>query len=108
MALWRVEVAAAWPVLVLGLLYLVAGPVVGVLIGLRKNRPVLGVVLGVLFGVLGWVVIAVVPSKRLTGPVVGWSQAPYGPGDRPQVTSEVQPPFAEPSARPAWPPRIDF
>jgi hypothetical protein len=33
-------------------------------IGSRKRRPVLGVVLGILLGLIGLIIIAVVPAKR--------------------------------------------
>ena len=41
--------------------FLLAGPVVGYLIGRRKGHPVLGTVLGFFFHIVGWIVMAVIP-----------------------------------------------
>lgn len=46
------------------LILLIAFPVVGYLIGNSKGRPVLGTLLGFFLGVIGWIIIAVVPTKR--------------------------------------------
>lgn len=42
-------------------LFLIAGPLVGYLIGRRKGHPVLGAVLGFFLHFIGWIVIALVP-----------------------------------------------
>jgi hypothetical protein len=45
------------------LIAVAVGAVGGLLIGRWKHRPVLGTVIGAVFGVLGWIVLAVVPAK---------------------------------------------
>ena len=50
-----------YPAFAVLFLFFLAGPVVGYLIGRRKGHPVLGAVLGLFFGILGWIVMAVIP-----------------------------------------------
>ncbi len=40
---------------------LIAGPVVGYLIGRRKGHPALGAVLGFFFHLFGWIAMALIP-----------------------------------------------
>ena len=42
----------------------VVGPVVGFLIGKPKGHGVLGAVLGCFLGLIGWIIIAVIPAKK--------------------------------------------
>jgi uncharacterized membrane protein YfcA len=45
------------------------GALVGYLIGKWKGRGTLGLWLGLLLGVIGWIIVAVLPdSQRVTGP----------------------------------------
>ena len=50
-----------YPAIGVLLLLLLAGPVIGYLIGNRRGHPVLGLVLGLFFHVIGWILIAVIP-----------------------------------------------
>jgi hypothetical protein len=61
--------AATTPVLGLtavgGLLVaIVVGGGAGAMIGMYKNRPLLGFILGFILGCLGWLIIALIPKKR--------------------------------------------
>ena len=44
----------------------VFGLVIGLLIGIHKGRPVLGAVLGAILSFIGWIIMAVIPSKEVT------------------------------------------
>ena len=50
-----------YPAFAVLFLILLAGPVVGYLIGRRKGHPVLGTVLGFFLHIVGWLVMAVIP-----------------------------------------------
>jgi hypothetical protein len=50
--------------LILGLVVYIACIVGAASIGSRKGRPALGIVLGILLGLIGIIIIAVIPARR--------------------------------------------
>lgn len=51
--------------------------IVAAVIGVSKNRPVLGVVLGILLGFIGVIVMLIIPSKEKSS---GYDQSNYVQG----------------------------
>ena len=46
------------------LFFAVVGPIVGYLIGNPKGYGVFGAVLGFFLGIIGWIIVALIPAKK--------------------------------------------
>jgi hypothetical protein len=57
---------------------------IGCLIGRTRGRPILGLILGALFTWIGWIIIAVIPRRRV-GPLYPYGErvSGYPPGVTP-------------------------